>query len=222
MSHYSILAIFNEGNLNEVETVLNQLTLLRQGEKNSLIKAVEDYHFLKSLAVRGFTQQIVLFLLNPDSISSEEVVEQFLSRLEIWLMIVESKDEQRKYAEIVNRYRDIVYCFNDDEILALRFSLLDVLRELEESKAAKKEKKRHDLWERYNFLTQFEAPMQSQPGYEAYETVMEEYGKLFDLESQVPNIKGTMSEEQPDFIEAFMGTWKIPEGYVSPVLYQDN
>jgi hypothetical protein len=222
MSYYNILAIFNQDQLVEVESVLNQFNILTQGDKNSLAKAVEDYNFLKSLIVRGFTQQIVLFLLNPDSISSEEVIEQFLSRLEVWLMIVESKDEQRKYAEVINQYRDIIYCFHDEEVLALRFSLLEVLRELEESKAAKKEKKRHDLWERYNFLTQFEAPMQSQPGYEAYEAVMEEYGRLFDLENQVPNIKGTISNEQPDFIEAFMGTWKIPEGYVSPVLYQDN
>jgi hypothetical protein len=220
---YNTLAIFNQDQLVEVEAVLNQFNLLTQGDKNSLIKAVEDYNFLKSLIVRGFTQQVVFFLLNPESISSEEVVEQFLSRLEVWLMIVESKDEQRKYAEILNNYRDIVYCFHDEEILALRFSLLDVLRELEESKAAKKEKKRYDLWERYNFLTQYEAPMQVDPRYEEYVELMEEYSQLFKSESfEVPNIKNKVSYDQPSFLEAFMGTWKIPEDYVSPVLYQDN
>jgi hypothetical protein len=204
MSYYNILAIFNEGQLTEVESVLNQFSLLTQGDRNSLTKAIEDYNFLKSLIVRGFTQQVVLFLLNPESISSEEVIEQFLSRLEVWLMIVESKDEQRKYAEVLNNYRDIIYCFHDEEILALRFSLLDVLRELEESKAAKKEKKRHDLWQRYNFLTQFEAPMQVQPGYEEYEAMMVEYGQLFESDfNQVPNLKQKFNEEQPSYEKAF-------------------
>jgi len=220
---YNTLAIFNQDQLAEVEAVLNQFSLLTQGDKNSLTKAVEDYHFLKSHQAKDkFTRKVVDFLLNPDSVTPEGI-ETFLTRLGFWLEVVESLKEQEAYANVLNNHLDIVYCFHDEEILALRFELLDVLRELEEAKAAKKEKKRHDLWERYNFLTQFEAPMQVQPGYEEYVEKMEEYAQLFKSESfDVPNIKNRVSYDQPSFLEAFMGTWKIPEDYVSPVLYQDN
>ena len=221
MSYYNVLAIFNETQLVEVESVLHQLTLMNQGDKNSLVKAVEDYQFLKSLGVSGFTRQVVLFLLNPDSITSEGI-ELFLSRLEVWLMVVESQKEQVAYANIINQYKDIVYCFDDEEVLALRFSLIDVLRELEEAKTEKKAKKRHDIWERHNHLTQYEAPMQYQEGYEVYEQQMVSYGKPFESDdspfNQVPNTK-IMSDEQPCTYEAM--SWSVPPNWIVPVLYQD-
>jgi hypothetical protein len=201
---YNTLAIFNQDQLVEVEAVLNQFSLLTQGDKNSLTKAIEDYHFLKSHKAKDkFTRKVVDFLLNPDSVTPEGI-ETFLTRLGFWLEVVESLKEQEAYANVLNNHLDIVYCLHDEEILALRFKLLDVLRELEESKAAKKEKKRHDLWERYNFLTQFEAPMQVQPGYEEYEAMMLEYGQLFESDfNQVPNLKQKFNEEQPSYEKAF-------------------
>jgi len=223
MSYYNILAIFNESQLVEVETVLNQLTLMNQGDKNSLINAVEDYQFLKAHQAKDkFTRKVVDFLLNPKSVTPEGI-ETFLTRLGFWLEVVESLKEQEAYANVLNNHLDIVYCFHDEEILALRFELLDVLRELEESKAAKKERKQHDIWERNYRLTQYEAPMQVQPGYEDYEKMMEEYGKLFDTEespfNQVRNTKG-MSNEQPCTYEAM--SWVVPPNWIIPVLYQDN
>lgn len=207
MSYYNVLAIFNEVELLEVETILNQMSIMTQGYKNQLVKAVEDYQYLvsNSSCTRGLTKQIVLFLLNSDS-TTPKGIELFLSKLETWLEIVESKKEQRIYAEVVNKYRDIIYCFDDEEILALRFSLLDILRELEEDKAEKKAKKQRDNWERNSSLTRCEVPMQFHPEYAEYEQKMISYGESFGSSFNcVPNLKDIWNGEQPSYEKAFMG-----------------
>lgn len=209
MSYYNVLAIFNEIQLLEVETILNQMSIMTQGYKNQLVKAVEDYQYLStnSSCTRGLTKQIILFLLNSDS-TTPEGIELFLSKLETWLEIVESKKEQRIYAEVVNKYRDSLYYY-DEEVLALRFSLIDILHELEEDKAEKKRKKQRDNWERDSRLTQYEVPMQFHPEFEEYEAQMRAYGKSFESSTSsfnhVPNVKLLFNEEQPSYEETYLG-----------------
>lgn len=206
MSYYTVLAIFNEVQLVEVESVLNQMVLMNQGDKNQLEKAVDDYHYLLAnlQTTRGLTQQIILFLLDETSVTPEGV-DLFLSKLEVWLVILENKKEQRIYAEIVNKYRDIVYCFDEIEVLAFRSELINILHELDEIKADRKVKKRHHSWEVHD-LTRYEAPMQFQPDYDGYELHMKEYGQSFESGSffnSVPNLKEKFNEEQPSYEEAF-------------------
>lgn len=214
MSYYTVLAIFNQVELLEVETLINQMNILTQGYKNQLVKAVKDYQYLSDSlqTTRGLTKQIILFLLNSTSVTPEGI-EPFLSKLETWLEIVESKKEQRIYAEVINKYRDIIYCFDDKEALALRFSLIEILHELDEDRAEKKAKKQRDNWERDNRLTQYEVPMQFHPEFDEYELEMAAYGKAFESFgspfNQVPNLKEQYNIEQPSYEEAFMGYFKF-------------
>lgn len=94
MSYYNVLAIFNEFQLAEVESVitLTYLGLMDEGGNTQLVKAVEDYQYLVENAqtTRGLTQQVVLFLLDEAS-TTLEGIELFLSKLEVWLVIVENK-----------------------------------------------------------------------------------------------------------------------------------
>ena len=205
MSYYNVLAIFNELELAEIESLVTLTQLGLSGEENvieNMVKAVTDYRYLINLfqTSQGLTQQVIKFLLDDASITPEGV-ELFLSKLEIWLMIVESKKEQRVYAEIIHKYRGI----DEREVLALRYELIDVLRELEDIRTAKKEKKRHHNWEVHD-LTRYEAPMQLQPNYEGYELHMKKYGESFESSSffnAVPNLKEKFNKEQPSYYEAF-------------------
>lgn len=215
MSFYNVLAIFNEVQLVEVESVLNQMTLLTQGHKNQLEKAVEDYNYLldNSQTTRGLTQQIILFLLDEAS-TKPEGIELFLSKLEVWLVIVENKKEQRIWAEVLNKYQGSLYLGCDEEILGLRSSLLDVLHELDDVRAERKKQKRFTQWQSQD-MTWTEAPMQYQPGYEDYELKMKEYGQSFEspdsLFNSVPNLKEKFNQEQPSYESAFGSCYFLKE-----------
>ena len=209
MSYYNVLAIFNEIQLVEVESVLNQMTLLPQGSKNQLEKAVEDYNYLlnNSQTTRGLTQQIVLFLLDEASTTSEGI-ELFLSKLEVWLVIVENKKEQRIWAEVLNKYQGSLYLGCDEEVLGLRSSLLEVLHELDDVRIERKKQKRFIQWQSQD-MTWTEPPMQHHPEFAEYELQMKEYGQSFEsndsLFNSVPNLKEKFNTEQPSYYEAFKG-----------------
>lgn len=207
MSYYNVLAIFNEIQLVEVESVLNQMTLLPQGSKNQLEKAVEDYNYLlnNSQTTRGLTQQIVLFLLDEASTTSEGI-ELFLSKLEVWLVIVENKKEQRIWAEVLNKYQGSLYLGCDEEVLGLRSSLLEVLHELDDVRIERKKQKRFIQWQSQD-MTWTEPPMQHHPEFAEYELQMKEYGQSFEssdsLFNSVPNLKEKFNAEQPSYERAF-------------------
>lgn len=208
MSYYNVLAIFNEFQLAEVESVitLTYLGLMDEKRNNQLVKAVEDYRYLVEnvQTTRGLTQQIILFLLD-DTSTTLEGIELFLSKLEIWLVIVENKKEQRIWAEVLNKYKDTLFYF-DEEVLGLRTSLLDILHELDDVRAERKKQKRFTQWQSQD-MTWTEAPMQYQPGYEGYELQMKEYGQSFEssdsLFDSVPNLKEKFNQEQPSYEEAY-------------------
>lgn len=207
MSYYNVLAIFNEVQLIEVESVISQMILMTQTDKNQLEKAVEDYRYLldNSQTTRGLTQQIILFLLDEAS-TTPEGIEHFLSKLEVWLVIVENKKEQRIWAEVLNKYQDSLYLGCEEEILGLRSSLLEVLHELDDVRAERKKQKRFTQWKSQD-MTWTEAPMQFQEGYDEYELMMEVYGKSFEsansLFNSVPNTKEMWNKEQPSYELAF-------------------
>jgi hypothetical protein len=177
MSYYSVLAIFNEFQLAEVESVitLTQLGLMSEDDTSLLVKAVDDYKYLiqNAKTTRGLIQQVILFLLDTTSITPEGI-QTFLSKLEVWLVIVENKKEQRIWAEVLNKHQTIV---SEEEITALRSTLLDTLHELTDLRAERKKQKRFDQWKSQD-MTWTEVPMQFAEGYEEYETMMEIYGNL--------------------------------------------
>lgn len=205
---YQTLAIFNDAELlNIEETALS--TLMPQGAKNVLTKMVEDYRFLVSslCAARGLSQQVILFLLNPDSCTLVGV-EEFLEKLECWVMILENEDEQRKYADIL-RYS----YYHEDQFLTLRFALIDILKELEETKikTLKKSKNSQDI------LVKNKTPMQLDSGFPDYNSWMMDYGSEFDKDDSsfniVPDLRGKISDDQPSFYEAFrvdFTNWEVP------------
>lgn len=207
MSYYNVLAIFNETQLVEVESVINQMVLMTQTDKNQLEKAVDSYNYLlnNSQTTRGLTQQIILFLLDEASTTAEGI-EHFLSKLEIWLVIVENKKEQRIWAEVLNKYQGSLYLGCDEEILGLRSSLLEVLHELDDVRAERKKQKRFTQWQSQD-MTWTEPPMQHHPEFAEYELQMKEYGQSFEspdsLFNSVPNLKEKFNQEQPSYEEAF-------------------
>lgn len=204
---YNILAIFNEVQLVEIETVLHQNTLMTQGDRNQLERAVEDYQYLRSKLTgsNNLHQQVIMFLLDSTSTNPERI-EEFITELGVWLKITPSQTVQKIYAHVIKGFQDIVYCFDTNEILALRHSLLSALREIEKDTDEKKAKSKYSRWKSQD-LTHTEAPMQFQEGYDEYELMMEVYGKSFEsansLFNSVPNTKEMWNREQPSYELAF-------------------
>lgn len=204
---YNILAIFNETQLVEIETVLHQNTLMTQGDRNQLERAVEDYQYLvsKLTGANNLNQQVTMFLLDSASTNPKRI-EEFITELGIWLKITPSQTVQKIYAHVIKEFQDIVYCFDNEEILALRHSLLNALREIEKDTEEKKAKSKHSRWKSQD-LTHTEAPMQFQEGYDEYELMMELYGKSFESPTspfnRVPNTKEIWNTEQPSYELAF-------------------
>lgn len=202
------LAIFNDADLlNIEETSLS--TLMPQGAKNQLIKMCEDYRFLVSSLcnARGLSQQVILFLLNPDSCTIAGV-DEFLEKLEYWVMILDDENEQRMYADVL-RYS----YYEEEEILILRSSLIEILWELNEvkTKTLKKSKNPQD------FLVKNKKPMQLDPEFSHYESWMMDYGSEFERDDSsyniVPDLRGKISDDQPSFYEAFrvdLTNWQVP------------
>ena len=215
MSYYNVLAIFNDTQLVEVESVINQMVLMTQTDKNQLEKAVEDYQYLldNSQITRGLTQQIILFLLDEASTTAEGI-ELFLSKLEVWLVIVENKKEQRIWAEVLNKYQGSLYLGCDEEVLGLRSSLLEVLHELDDVRAERKKQKRFIQWQSQD-MTWTEPPMQHHPEFAEYELQMKEYGQSFEspdsLFNRVPNLKEKFNQEQPSYESAFGSCYFLKE-----------
>ena len=202
MSYYNVLAIFNEFQLAEVESVitLTSLGLMEEEETSQLVKAVDDYKYLieNAKTTRGLIQQVILFLLDPVSITPEGI-QTFLSKLEVWLVIIENKKEQRIWAEVLNKHPIV----SDEEITAFRSTLLDTLHELNDLRAERKKQKRFDQWKSQD-MTWVEAPMQYAEGYDEYETMMEIYGNSFESYFDlVPNTKEMWGTEQPSYELAF-------------------
>ena len=191
---YNTLAIFSDEELVEIESILSQSVLMSQGVKNQMVQAVEDYHYLvNKLAIsKGLSQQVVMFLLDSDSLDSAEV-EEFLIALEYWVMILEDENEQRMYADIL-RYS----YFEMDEILALRSTLLEILVELDEVEVTKDTK----------------IPMQLDSKYEEYATWMFNYGSEFeDVNSSfniVPNLKGKTNGVFYDSFAVYTQDYEVP------------
>jgi len=217
MSYYNVLAIFNEFQLAEVESVitLTHLGLMDEGRNNQLEKAVEDYQYLldNSQTTRGLTQQIILFLLDEAS-TTPEGIELFLSKLEVWLVIVENKKEQRIWAEVLNKYQGSLYLGCDEEVLGLRTSLLEVLHELDDVRAERKRQKRFIQWQSQD-MTWTEPPMQHHPEFADYELQMKRYGQSFEssdsLFNSVPNLKEKFNQEQPSYESAFGSCYFLKE-----------
>lgn len=207
--NYNTLVIFNDTQLKEIEEI-SLCTLMTQGIRNQMVKAVEDYRYLVSslYAARGLSQQVILFLLNPDSCTVVGV-DEFLEKLECWVMILENEDEQRKYADVL-RYS----YYDEDELLTLRFTLIDILKELEEAKikTLKKSKNSQDS------LVKNKVPMQLDPDFNYYDFWMMSYGSEFDGDDSsfkiVPDLRGKINEDQPSFYEAFQvilpENWEVP------------
>lgn len=201
------LAIFNDADLlNIEETSLS--TLMPQGAKNQLIKMCEDYRFLVSSLcnARGLSQQVILFLLNPDSCTITGV-DEFLEKLEYWVMVLEDETEQRMYADVL-RYS----YYEEDEILILRSSLIDILWELNEAKTKTLKKSKNSQ----DFLVKNKKPMQLDPEFSHYEGWMMDYGSGFEKDDSsyniVPDLRGKVSDDQPSFYEAFrvdLTDWKV-------------
>ena len=191
---YNTLVIFSDAELVEIESILSQSVLMATGQKNQIVQAVEDYHYLvNKLAIsKGLSQQVVMFLLNSDSLDSTEV-EKFLIALEYWVMILEDENEQRMYADIL-RYS----YFEMDEILALRSTLLEILVELDEIEVTKDTK----------------IPMQLDPKYEEYATWMMNYGSEFDYSDStfniVPNLKGKTDGVFYDSFAVYTQDYEVP------------
>ena len=191
---YNTLVIFSDAELVEIKSILSQSVLVSQGVKNQMVQAVEDYHYLvNKLAIsKGLSQQVVMFLLDSDSLDSAEV-EEFLIALDYWVMILENEKEQRMYADIL-RYS----YFEMDEILALRSTLLEILVELDEVEVAKDTK----------------IPMQLDLKYEEYATWMFNYGSEFeDVNSSfniVPNLKGKTNGVFYDSFAVYTQDYEVP------------
>lgn len=198
---YDILAIFNDVELVEVESTLNQCILMNQRVKNQLLQAVEDYRFLVGslLSARGLSQQVTLFLLDPSS-CTQKGIEEFLEKLETWIIILEDEVEQRVYAEILRHY-DIPH-FETNEILALRSDLIEVLVEIQEVKRTLKKTKNSQ-----DSLVKNKIPMQLDSEFDYYDSWMMKYGSEFDKDDSsykiVPDLRGKISDDQPSFYEAF-------------------
>ena len=190
---YPILAIFSDDELEEIKSILLQSVLVSQGVKNQMVQAVEDYHYLvNKLAIsKGLSQQVVMFLLDSDSLDSAEV-EEFLIALDYWVMILEDEKEQRMYADIL-RYS----YFEMDEILALRSTLLEILVELD-GEVTKDTK----------------IPMQLDLKYEEYATWMFNYGsEVEDVNSSfniVPNLKGKTNGVFYDSFAVYTQDYEVP------------
>lgn len=203
MSYYNVLAIFNEIQLAEVQSVitLNQLGLMSEEGISQLVKAVEDYQYLRSSLTGGnsLNQQVIMFLLDSTSTNPERI-QEFITELGIWLKITQSQKVQTIYAHVINEYLQKV------DILALRYNLLIALREIEKDTVEKKAKSKYSRWKSQD-LTHTEAPMQFQEGYDEYELMMEVYGKSFDsansLFNSVPDTKEMWNKEQPSYEQAF-------------------
>jgi hypothetical protein len=184
-------AIFNEAELRQAQLTLQSFSLLGDNVKKQLEKACEDYRFLtSSLPAKGLTQQVILFLLSPDSCTVEGI-ESFLDKLEIWTQIVDEQ-EQRLYADILGL--DTKF-WRTDEILSLRCSLIDILVELSEIKVPQ----------------DFTVPMHLQRDYPDYSTWMTEYGSEFYKSdspfNQVPDTKGKVPD---DAISYYLERFEVP------------
>lgn len=201
------LAIFNDADLLNIEEV-SLSTLMPQGAKNQLIKMCEDYRFLVSSLCnsRGISQQVILFLLNPDSCTIAGV-DEFLEKLGYWVMILEDETEQRMYADVLRHSY-----YEEKEILILRYTLIEILWELNEvkTKTLKKSKNSQD------FLVKNKKPMQLDPEFSHYESWMMDYGVGFEGDDSsyniVPDLRGKVSDDQPSFYEAFrvdLTDWKV-------------
>jgi hypothetical protein len=198
---YNTLAIFSDAQLVEIEFTLNQWSLMPQGTKNELTKAVEDYKFLVSslCCSKGLSTQVILFLLDKKS-STNEGIQEFFQKLEIWLQVLEDENEQRIYADIL-RFWNVSY-LDSKEILALRSELISILVEVEETKRSlKKTKNPQDI------LVKNKIPMQLDSGFSSYETWMMSYGSEFDREDSifntVPNLKGKLIPSETELCDAF-------------------
>ena len=198
---YNTLAIFSDVQLTDVEFTLNQWSLMNQGMKNELTKAVEDYKFLvSSLSYsRGLSEQVILFLLDAKS-ATNEGIQEFLQKLELWVQIVENESEQRVYADIL-RYWNVSY-LDDQEILVLRAELISILLEVEQiKKSVKKTKNSQDI------LVKNKIPMQLDSEFSPYEIWMMNYGSEFDREDSifntVPNLKGKLIPSEIDLRDSF-------------------
>lgn len=198
---YNTLAIFSDVQLTEVEFTLNQWSLMNQGMKNELTKAVEDYKFLVSSlsCSRGLSEQVILFLLDSKS-ATNEGIQNFMQKLEIWLEVLEDESEQRIYADILRSWN--VSYLDEEEILALRSELIDILVEIEQTKRSlKKTKNSQDI------LVKNKIPMQLDPEFDYYSQWMETYGSEFDKEDSifntVPNLKGKLIPSETELCDAF-------------------
>jgi hypothetical protein len=198
---YNTLAIFSDAQLVEIEFTLNQWSLMPQGMKNELTKAVEDYRFLvSSLSYsRGLSEQVILFLLDSKSVTNEGI-QEFFQKLEIWLQVLEDENEQRVYADIL-RFWNVSY-LDSKEILALRSELISILVEVEETRRSlKKTKNPQDI------LVKNKVPMQLDSEFSSYETWMMSYGSEFDREDSifntVPNLKGKLIPSETELCDAF-------------------
>ena len=195
---YNTLVIFNDIELQEVEEV-SLSTLMPQWAKNQLIRAVEDYRYLVSSLcnARGLTQQVILFLLNPNSITVLGV-DEFIEKLECWVQIIENEEEQRKYADILRSNY-----YEEEDILTLRSTLISILQELDEVRfnTIKKSKNNQD------FLVKCKKPMQLHDEFPDYSSWMMYYGEQFEKDTSsyniVPDLRGKIHDEQPSFYEAF-------------------
>ena len=188
---YNTLAIFSDNELVEIESILSQSVLMSQGVKNQMVQAVEDYNYLvsKLATSKGVSQQVVMFLLDPDSLDSAEV-EEFLIALEYWVLILEDENEQRMYADIL-RYS----YFEMEEMLALRSTLLEILVELDEVEVTKDTK----------------IPMQVDSKYEEYATWMFNYGSEFNSSFNiVPNLKGKTNGVFYDSFAVYTQDYEVP------------
>lgn len=181
-------AIFNEAELRQAQLTLQSFSLLGENIKKQLEKACEDYRFLtNSLPVKGLTQQVILFLLSPESCTVEGI-ESFLDKLEIWVQIVDER-EQRLYADILGLNTQF---WNTNEILSLRGSLIDILVELSEIKVPQ----------------DCSIPMHLQRDYPDYSTWMNEYGSEFDRsDSPFNQVKGRVPD---DAISYYLERFEVP------------
>lgn len=188
---YNTLAIFSDNELEEIKSILFQSVLVSQGVKNQMVQAVEDYTYLvsKLATSKGVSQQVVMFLLDSDSLNSTEV-EEFLIALDYWVIILEDENEQRMYADVL-RYS----YFEMNEILALRSTLLEILVELDEVEVTKDTK----------------IPMQLDPKYEEYATWMFNYGSEFNSSFNiVPNLKGKTNGVFYDSFAVYTQDYEVP------------
>ena len=188
---YNTLAIFSDNELVEIKSILSQSVLVSQGVKNQMVQAVEDYNYLvnKLATSKGVSQQVVMFLLDSDSLDSAEV-EEFLIALDYWVMILEDENEQRMYADVL-RYS----YFEMYEILALRSTLLEILVELDEVEVTKDTK----------------IPMQLDPKFEEYATWMFNYGSEVNSSFNiVPNLKGKTNGVYYDSFAVYTQDYEVP------------